>query len=176
MVRAETSSDHPTLLRFACTEYKELDLYRKTATGFTLDANPTIAALLIRCGADVNAPGDSDAKTPVHFAAALCAGAMAEVSAGRSGAQGKLESAKAILATLIRHGAHMDVGDDEGITPVGILGALWPAVLEGQGEEVRSARVPPLRCLAAHAVLANDIDYYDRVPENVRDFVFMHKV
>ena len=74
---------------------------------------------------------------------------------------------------LVRNGAHMDARDKAGESPVGILGDLWPGVLEGQGEDVKSARVPPLRCLAAHAVLAAGVEYHSGAA-GISSFIDLH--
>ena len=105
--------------------------------------------------------------------------AAKDIANGVQGGQTEYDSATAILALLIRHGAHMDVRDrgywgSSGASPVGILGDLWPKVLEGQGEDVQSARVPHLRCLTARVVLASGVDYKNRVSANVSSFIGKH--
>ena len=80
----------------------------------------------------------------------------------------------AVLMLLLRHLAHTVVRNELGKSSMSILGVLWPRVLEWQGEDIQSARVLHLRCLAAR--LASGVKCSNSVPANVSLFIYMHSV
>ena len=170
MLRADASTCKPSLLHYACTDCRK---YKNMLADVELawESDPAIVTLLIELGADVNGV-DRYGNTPAHYAASSCVEASEDVV---EGGEGVCKGAVTVLGVLVRNKAHMDQCNPKRCSPIGLLGALWPGVLEGQGQDVEaSARVSPLSCLAARVVVANNIEYRGVVPIHVADFAALH--
>jgi protein fem-1-like protein B len=113
------------------------------------------AALLIKCGADVNAK-DKNKNTPLH------------VIAGYKKSVNDLLTLHGIISRLIENGAHIDYANIKGETP------SESAAIEVSEIILKLEAKINLMCLAARAVHRYSIDYKNKVPLSLINFIEDH--
>ena len=104
--------------------------------------------LLLGSGARVDAV-DHNGDTPAHKLAQSCVTAAGSIMMGDVGAASRYTTAIDALGLLVDHDAHLDLRNGLGQTPVGLLGYLWPTVLDKLGYGgFGGFRASRLSCLA----------------------------
>lgn len=94
--------------------------------------------LLLRSGARVDAV-DHNGDTAAHKLAQSCVAADEGMKLGDVGAASRYTGAIAVLGLLVDNNAHLDLLNDAGQTPVGLLGGLWPKVLAQLGYDTEAS-------------------------------------
>lgn len=117
--------------------------------------NAPLARLLLQCGADPNAL-DTRNNTPLH------------VIVRYDNPISDFDTLHQLIMMLIRFGAHMDICNSDGKTPM-------TATVTGVAEVIlRSQMKIRLKCLAAKAVKKHKIDFVSSIPYTLVDFVNLH--
>jgi len=107
-----------------------------------------VVRLLIECGARLNSTNALDS-TPLHTAAASS------------------NFKQDVVDTLLRHGAHIDVKDAQGVRP-SVLLAANPA------SSVSITRFLSLKCLCAQVINNHKLPYKGEVPQVLETFIEAH--
>ena len=117
--------------------------------------NINLTRLLVKCGADVNAV-DRQGNTPLH------------VIVKYSKPIGDFHSLHGIIMMLIERGAHLDISNSSGGTPMTVAATgVAEIILRTQGQI-------SLKCIAARAVKKYQVSYQGQLPSTLEEFVNLH--
>uniref|UniRef100_A0A8C5RGB5 Fem-1 homolog C n=1 Tax=Laticauda laticaudata TaxID=8630 RepID=A0A8C5RGB5_LATLA len=117
-----------------------------------VDKNTTcvgLTAILVECGADVNAR-DSDDNSPLHISA--------------------LNNHPDIMNLLIKSGAHFDATNLHKQTAIDLLDEK-----EMAKNLIQPINHTTLQCLAARVIVNHCINYQGHIPEKLEKFVLLHR-
>ncbi|XP_067667145.1 protein fem-1 homolog B-like [Haliotis asinina] len=117
--------------------------------------NSPLAALLVRCGADVNAQ-DHVGNTPLH------------VIVRYNDPIDDFDTLHQIILSLIRGGSHLDMRNSERKTPMQCSTTGVAEVILRQHNQIY------LKCLAATAVRVHNISYKGLIPQFLEEFIELH--
>jgi Fem-1 family protein b len=117
--------------------------------------NAQLAAILVNCGADVNAL-DQRGNTPLHIIVRY------------SDPINDFDNLLKVLLVLINSGAHMDISNNERRTPIMCTTTGVAEVILRQHNQLS------LKCLAARAVRNHDIIYKGLLPHFLEEFISLH--
>ncbi|XP_065334443.1 protein fem-1 homolog B isoform X2 [Cloeon dipterum] len=148
-----TLRDGQTLLHLAVNAETPVDDFH--TNDICKFPNAETAAMLIECGADVNKM-DNARNTPLH----LIVGYQKPIS--------DFLTLHSIIVGLTEAGAHQDTVNEKGETP-------FDAATTGVAEIILRAQSKlSLKCIAAKAVKAYNLDYRGRVPKCLEGFIELH--
>lgn len=117
--------------------------------------NAPVARLLLECGAQVNAV-DHEGNSALHV--------IVQYNRPIS----DFLTLHAIIISLVEAGAHTDMTNKQNKTPLDKSTTGVSEIL------LKTQMKMSLKCLAARAVRANDINYQDQIPRTLEEFVGFH--
>ncbi len=117
--------------------------------------NPVLTKLLVKCGGDVNVM-DNNGNTPVH------------VIVKYTKPISDFLALHGIIMTLLENGAHLDIANSDGHTPI-------ESSTTGVAEVIlRTQSRIKLKCIAARAVKHLKVPYKGQLPTTLEEFVNIH--
>jgi ankyrin repeat protein len=122
---------------------------------FALFPSADVADFFLRCGFDVHSR-NFHRGTPLHT---VCK---------------KENFSREAVQVLLRHGAHLDVFDEDDVTP---LDLLRKAARKSSGDSICSAKHLTLKCLSAQALMAMKKPHPELglLPYTLQEFLYLHK-
>ncbi|ESO89668.1 hypothetical protein LOTGIDRAFT_164973 [Lottia gigantea] len=117
--------------------------------------NSGLAAMLIKCGSDVNAL-DFIGNSPLH------------VIVRYTNPISDFDTLHQIMLSLIRGGAHIDIRNYERKTPMECTTTGVAEVIIRQHYKIS------LKCLAARSITDNNVNFQNMIPAILEDFIHLH--
>lgn len=124
-----------------------------------------VVRTLLRCGFDPNAR-DNDGNNPIHIACSAAKSVSDKLAQGQECSKMSARILGVITALVEKHG-HVDYRNCAGCIPSEILP-------EYMRREVNFAKHESLKCLAARAVVVNNLRFEDHMPKSEWKFVSSH--
>jgi len=137
-----------SLLHLAVSKSNSLKSFEDGGQMGNLFPSVSVASMLVECGARINATNALES-TPLHTASCLT------------------NFKQEVVELLLRHGAHIDMKNIQGIRPSQLLAA-------NKVSTVSITRFLSLKCLCAQVISNNKLPFKGEVPEVLETFIEAH--